>query len=42
MFLFRIAHELGMTVSELGEKMTATEYSEWIAYFKIINTERGD
>jgi len=40
--MFHLAKELGMTVSELGERMTASEFSEWIAYYKITNTERGD
>lgn len=31
MFLFRLAGHLGMTVSELSERMTSAELSEWMA-----------
>ena len=31
MFLFRLAGHLGMTVSELCERMTSAELSEWMA-----------
>lgn len=31
MFLFRLAGHLGMTVSELCDRMTSAELSEWMA-----------
>jgi hypothetical protein len=44
MFMFRLALALGMTVEELGERMSSKELSEWIAFNAIspIGDERGD
>lgn len=33
--MFRLAAHLGMTVGELGARMTSAEISEWIAYDKV-------
>jgi hypothetical protein len=44
MFMFRLALALGMTVEELGERMSSRELSEWIAFNAIspIGDERAD
>jgi hypothetical protein len=33
--MFALAGHLGMTVAELGERMTASELSEWIALMTV-------
>lgn len=35
MFAFRLALALGMTVAELGRRMSAAEFAEWQAYSQI-------
>jgi len=32
-FTFRLARDLGMTVKELGERMTQREFCEWMAFY---------
>jgi len=32
-FTFRLARDLGMTVKELGERMTVREFAEWMAFY---------
>src|SRR5262249_5007825 len=43
-FLFRLALELGMTVSELSHRLTMAELAEWQAYAALdpFGNERGD
>ncbi|MBT9177528.1 MAG: hypothetical protein DDT20_01862 [Firmicutes bacterium] len=31
-FMFRLARDLGMTVAELEQRMSAREFTEWIAF----------
>ena len=38
--MFHLARELGMTVRELGERMSSTELVEWMALYKIEASER--
>lgn len=38
--MFNLARELGMTVAELGERMSSRELTEWIALYKIEGSER--
>lgn len=38
--MFGLARELGMTVSELGERMTSRELTEWMALYKIEASEQ--
>lgn len=38
--MFNLARELGMTVGELGERMSSREFTEWIALYKIEASER--
>ena len=33
--MFRMALALGMTVAELGQRMSSTELSEWALYFEL-------
>ena len=33
--MFDLALRLGMTVAELGRRMTAAEMAEWCAYFRL-------
>lgn len=42
--MFRLALALGMTVEELGERMSGRELSEWMAYDRLspIGEERAD
>lgn len=42
--MFRLALALGMTVEELGERMSGRELSEWVAFDRIspIGDERAD
>ena len=42
--MFRLALALGMTVEELGERMSSRELSEWLAFDRIspIGDERDD
>jgi len=42
--MFRLALALGMTVEELGERMSSKELSEWIAFNAIspIGDDRAD
>ena len=40
LFLFRLARELGMTVSRLMRELDAREISEWMAFFTIEADER--
>ena len=44
--MFQLAAELKMTVAELGERMSAKELQEWIAYQGIVgcldSRQRGD
>jgi len=35
--MFHIAATLGCTVTELGVKLSATEYRQWMLYFERIN-----
>jgi hypothetical protein len=35
-----MARELGMTVSELQDRMTSAELTEWIALYQIEKSER--
>lgn len=35
MFMFRLALSLGMTVRELGERMTCAEIAEWQAFYRL-------
>lgn len=35
--MFRLAHELKMTVKELSLTMGASELAEWVAYFEILS-----
>jgi len=32
-FTFRLARDLGMTVKELGERLTVREFQEWMAFY---------
>ena len=34
-FVFGLALELGMTVKDIGDRMTVDELREWIAYYQI-------
>lgn len=38
--MFHLARELGMTVGELGERMSSAELVEWMALYKIESSER--
>jgi hypothetical protein len=38
--MFRLARELGYTVSRLYEELDAREIAEWCAFFKIDEEER--
>ena len=38
--MFHLARELGMTVGELGDRMSSTELVEWMALYKIEAGER--
>jgi len=38
--MFHLARELGMTVAELGDRMSSTELVEWMALYKIEAGER--
>jgi hypothetical protein len=38
-FLFRLARELGYTMSRLMEEMDSREIAEWIAFFMLENEE---
>lgn len=42
--MFRLALALGMTVEELGVRMSAKELAEWIGFDRLspIGDERGD
>lgn len=42
--LFRLALALGMTVEEMGERMSARELAEWMAFDRIspIGEDRAD
>jgi len=40
MFVFRLARELGMTVSRLLREADSREIAEWMAFFSIENQER--
>ena len=40
MFMFILALELGMTVSELQEKMTPAELIGWSVFYEIRNEEQ--
>ena len=42
--MFRLALALGMTVQELGERMSGRELQEWLAYDRLspIGAERSD
>ena len=40
-FYFRLARELGMTVSELLNRMDSAELTEWVALYKLENEERA-
>lgn len=35
MILFRLAGHLGMTVGELERRMSAREFAEWLAYWRV-------
>jgi hypothetical protein len=35
MFLFYLARELGMTVSELTAKLSVREFMEWTVFYKV-------
>ena len=35
--MFDLALKLGMTVAELGRRMSAAEMAEWAAYFRVID-----
>lgn len=37
MYQFAVADRLGMTVGELGERMTIGEFWEWLAYIGLEN-----
>jgi hypothetical protein len=39
-FYFQLARELGMTVAELSDRMSSAEIAEWMALYKIENSER--
>lgn len=38
--MFHLARELGMTVGELGERMSSAELVEWMALYKVEAGER--
>lgn len=38
-FQHRLARELGMTVAEMGERMSLREYVRWIAFHKAEDRE---
>lgn len=40
MFLFTLASKLGMTASDLMDNMSSTEFTEWRAYFEVVQHER--
>ena len=40
-FAFRLAMHLGMTVEELGERMTAEEFGLWMAYAELEGWQPG-
>jgi len=40
LFLFRLARELGYTVSRLLNELDSREISEWMAFFNIEQEER--
>lgn len=35
--MFKLAAELGMTVAELGRRMSGVELMEWVAYYRLEN-----
>jgi primosomal protein N'' len=38
-FTFWLAEKLGMTVSQLRREMSAREFRQWAAYYKVKNEE---
>jgi hypothetical protein len=38
--MFSMARELGMTVAELGVRMSAAELDEWVALFQLEAEDR--
>jgi len=38
--MFYMAEKLGMTVDELGNRMSSLEFAEWIAYQRIVAHEQ--
>jgi hypothetical protein len=37
MLMFAVADRLGMTIGEVGERMSTTEVFEWVAYIALQN-----
>ena len=40
-FAFRLARDIGMSISEVYKTTTVIELAEWIAFYKLDNYESG-
>ena len=38
--MFVLARDLGMTVADLGRRMSSAEFTDWIAFYKLEQDDR--